>query len=206
MSDAVIAATTLVSGLAGGGLGAWLVSRTTAQTLKMTIDRAERTAVDGGRAARETLMRSCALELLRAAGRVPVEVQALGLRVTKDDRKRGYAFLDGLRQMGTGPAMLTPAQLQERWAVLVELVHDFAHAWPVLDPREFGGDSVEEQLAAGGWLPDVYDRARGEMTRYATYVCSTAVAVIEDRDLPREIEIPVLGPVRRDEAQGDVAA
>src|SRR5690606_28715541 len=152
----------------------------------VAVQRSERAAEDGGRAARETLARSSAMELLRAASRVPLEVQALGVRVTRDDRKRGLAFLDGLRALGHGPAYLTPRDLQERWATLVELVHDFAHAWPVLDPVEYGGDPLDEQLAAGGWLPDVYEEARREVSAYAEFVVATAVAVVEDASLPAE--------------------
>ena len=193
----------MASGLGGGGMGAYLVNRATRAALRQAVERSERVAEDGGRAARETLMRSSALELLRAAARVPQEVQALGIRVTRDDRKRGFAFLDALRALGSGPAYLTPPELQERWATLVELVHDFAHAWPVLDPAEYGGDPVESQLAAGGWMPDVYGRARGEVTAYAEFVVATAVAVVESADVPADRPRPVLAPeqdVQRDRA------
>jgi hypothetical protein len=184
----------MASGLAGGGMGAALVSRATRAALRQAVERSERVAQDGGRAARETLMRSSALELLRAAARVPQETQALGIRVTRDDRKRGFAFLDALRALGHGPAYLTPPALQERWATLVELVHDFAHAWPVLDPEEYGGDPVDAQLAAGGWMPAVYARARAEVTSYAEFVVATAVSVVEDSDAPADRPRPVLAP------------
>ena len=48
----------VASGLAGGGMGAYLVSRATRAALAQAVERSERVAEDGGRAARETLMRS----------------------------------------------------------------------------------------------------------------------------------------------------
>jgi hypothetical protein len=184
----------LAAGLAGGGMGTYAVSRATRRGLLAAVDRSEQASLDGGRAARETLMRSSTMELLRAAGRVPMEMQALGIRVTRDDRRRGFAFLDALRALGAGPAYLTPPVLQERWATLVELVQDFAHAWPVLDPLEYGGDSVESQLTAGGWMPEVYAAARGTVQDYAAFVVESAVAVIADEPLPADRPRPVLAP------------
>jgi hypothetical protein len=187
-------ANVIASGVSGGGHGAYVVNRTTRAALREAADRAERVAADGGRAARETLMRSSALELLRAAARMSVEMGALGVRVTRDERRRGLAYLDALRDLEQGPAYLTPRVLQDRWATMVELVHTFAHAWPVLDPAEYGGDPVETQLAAGGWMPEVYERARGEVEEYARFVVATALAVVQDTPPPADRPRPALGP------------
>ena len=200
----VTSAFTWGAGLSGGAMGAYLVNRTTRTALRLAVEQSERVAADGSRAARETLMRSSALELLRAAARVPQEVAGLGVRVTRDDRKRGFAFLDTLRVLGHGPAYLTPPVLQERWATLVELVHTFAYAWPVLDPEQYGGDSLETQLAAGGWLPEIYMRGREDVEAYATFVVATAVSVVQDTEPPTERPRPLLGPAQPPRARDAV--
>jgi hypothetical protein len=189
------AGASLVGGVAGGGIGALVALVITGKTLRHATaeaqkaaerdaERARLAAVEERAAQRSSLNRSVAMRLLQVLAELVRWVPVLHLASAPPaqfDRDpaafAARAAVDALIDEQQSNVLPLPLPVRQRWERLCRLA------------LELGGLGGEPRA---DWPDRRLQRAQHDVTNYVRFVRASLLAIIDERELPRDWDPPVL--------------